>query len=337
MPEVAVLARQAPPRPSLGEEVGEPPCRPLNFAAKSARGGPRLRPPQDAAPRHPGNRLSAAADWARPQGAGGGRDAAAAAGATACQSDRSEAAGRTAGLTVPPRGCARRPGEAKSRARRLWGAARGTRARGEARRRRAPGGLRLRPREPPRAARGHGRVRARRAPPLLQLESSNAQCTILRAVLTSAQRHPDRLFLGAEAPGAAPEPPPPAAAAAAALRLPLPPHPGLRAGGGGAGAFSPPLFATCGGRCMPSEEPGRCRCVQPRRRRPPHPTLGRTGGLQATGGRSSERKQQRQAAAGAGERSRGLRAPGAGREGAQGSCSPERDPEGRRSAARRTL
>lgn len=156
----------------------------------------------------------------------------------------------------------------------MWGAARGTRARGEARRRRAPGGLRLRPRELPRAAGGHGRVRARRAPVLLQLESSNAQCTILRAVPTSAQRHLDWLFLGAEAPGAAPEPPPPAAAAAAAaaLRLPLPQHPGLRAGGGGAGAFSPPLFATCGGRCMPGEKPGRCRCVQPRRRRPPPPS-----------------------------------------------------------------
>lgn len=66
MTGVVVLETQTPPRPGLGEEVGEPPCRPLNFAAKSARGGPRPRPPQDAAPRHPGNRLLAAADWARP-------------------------------------------------------------------------------------------------------------------------------------------------------------------------------------------------------------------------------------------------------------------------------
>lgn len=104
---VAVLANQAPPCLSLWEEVGEPPCRPLNFAAKSARGGRRPRPPQDATPRHPGNRLSAATDWAGPQGAGGGRDSAAAAGARACQSGRSTAACRTAGPTAPRRGCAR--------------------------------------------------------------------------------------------------------------------------------------------------------------------------------------------------------------------------------------
>ncbi|XP_064337220.1 protein FAM222A isoform X3 [Camelus dromedarius] len=273
MPGVAVHPRPTPPRPSLGEEVGEPPCQPLNFAAKSARGGPRPRPPQDAAPRHPGNRLSAAADRTRSQGAGGGRDAASAAGASACQSGQSGAAGRTAGLAAPRRGCAWHSGEAKSRARRLRGAARGTRARGEARRRRAPGGVRLRPWEPPCAGRGHGRVRARRAPPLVPLESSRARCTVLRFVPISTLRHLDRLFLGAEAPRAAPEPAPPAAAAAAAaaLRLPLPPHPGLGAGGGGAGAVSPPLFATCGGRCMPGEERGRCRCVHPRRDEPPHP------------------------------------------------------------------
>lgn len=105
MPGVAVLERQVPPRPSLGKEVGEPPCRPLNFAAKSARGGPRPRPPQDAAPRHPGNRLSAAADWAGPQGAGGGRVAAAAAGARACQSGRSGATGSTAEPAALRRGC----------------------------------------------------------------------------------------------------------------------------------------------------------------------------------------------------------------------------------------
>lgn len=126
MPGLAVLARPGPPRPSLGEEVGEPPCRPLNFAAKSARGGPRPRPPQDAAPRHPGNRLSAAADWAGPQGAGGGRDAAAAAGARACQSGRSGAAGRTAGLAAPREACVLQPREVRSRARRPPDAARRT-------------------------------------------------------------------------------------------------------------------------------------------------------------------------------------------------------------------
>ncbi|XP_032954304.1 translation initiation factor IF-2 [Rhinolophus ferrumequinum] len=51
----------------------------------------------------------------------------------------------------------------------------------------------------------------------------------------------------------------------------------------------------------------------------PPPNPGRTGGLQAAGGRSSERKQQRPAAAGAGERGCGRRAPGAGGEGAPGS------------------
>lgn len=93
-----------------------------------------------------------------------------------------------------------------------------------------------------------------------------------------------------------------------------------------------------GAGAYPARRPGRCRCVQPQRRRPPN-TLGQTRGLQAASGRSSERKQQRQAAAG--ERGRGRQDPSVGEEGAPGSsarpsCSLERDPEGRRSAARRT-
>lgn len=91
-----------------GEKAGEPPCRPLNFAAKRARGCPRPRPPQDAAPRHPGNRLSAVADWTGRRRAGQGRDAAAAPSARACQSGRSGAAGRTAGPEAPRTACVRR-------------------------------------------------------------------------------------------------------------------------------------------------------------------------------------------------------------------------------------
>lgn len=68
-------------------------------------------------------------------------------------------------------------------------------------------------------------MRAQREPSLLQLRSSHAQCTILRAVSTSTLRHLDWLFLGAEAPGAAPEPPPPAATTAACRCSPASPPP----------------------------------------------------------------------------------------------------------------
>lgn len=285
--------------------------RPLNFAAKNARGGPRPRPPQDAAPRHPGNRLSAVADWAEPQGADEGRDAATAASALACQSGWSEAAGRTAGPAALRRGCARQPEEAKSGARHLRGEARSTGP--EASRRRAPGGARLRPRESPRVARGHGRVRAQRAPPLLHLASSHARCTVLPAVPTSSLLHPDLLFLGAEVPGAASEPLPPAAAAsaAAALRLPLPPLPGLGARGGGAGAFSRPLFATCGDRCMPSEAPGplQVRATPTETTLPPTP--GEPGGCKPpAGGRArGSNKDRLQLGPARGAAAAGLRAP----------------------------
>lgn len=52
-------------------------------------------------------------------------------------------------------------------------------------------------------------------------------------------------------------------------------------------------------------------------------TRGQTRELQAEGGRASERKQQRQAAAGAGERGRGCRPPSADGEGALGEARAE--------------
>lgn len=95
------------------------------------------------------------------RGRAGGRDSAAVAGARSCQSGRSGAAGRTAGLEAPRRGCVPQPGKAKSRAHHLRGEACGTRISSDARRRRAPGGARLRSREPP--AR-HPGPRARESP-----------------------------------------------------------------------------------------------------------------------------------------------------------------------------
>lgn len=216
--------------PAWGKEVGEPPCRPLNFAAKSARGSPRPRLAEDAAPRHRGNRLSAAADWAVTRGAGWGRDAAEAAGTRACQSRRSGAADSIAGPAA--RREAARAGQARPRA--GPEARRGCRAvRGY-----GPGSS---------GVTGAGETGAL---PLLQRSSPTPGARL--SILESALRLPDSQVLSAKAREAASQPLPLAAAATAAdRRLPLPPHPGLGAGGGGAGAFSALLSATCGGRCMP--------------------------------------------------------------------------------------
>lgn len=207
----------------------------------------------------------------------------------------------------------RRPGEAESGARRsAFGPG------SQARRRRAPGRTRLRPREPPRTAGGHGRVRVRCASALLQLASLQAWCGVPRAVPASAPRHQDRLFLVTEAPRLL-------RAAAAARRPPLPhARPWLGARGGGAGAFSPLLFATCGGRCMPGEQPGRLQVrATPREGDPPTPA--RTRGT-ASRRRESGRQQATKAAAGAGARGRGRRAPSAGGERALGAARAELRP-----------
>lgn len=159
---------------------------------------------------------------------------------------------------------------------------------------------------------GHGRVRAWCAPPQLHLASSQARCTVLRAVPSYSLLHPDRLFLDAEAPWAASEPPPPAAAAsaAAALRLPLPPHRVSEQEEEG------PVPSRCrslqpaeAGAC-PARRPGRCRCVQPRRRRLPQPqaNLGAT-----SRGRAVELEEATKTGCRWGRRGgRGRRAAGAG-------------------------
>lgn len=187
-----------------------------------------------------------------------------------------------------------------------------------------PGGARLRPQEPrerrePSGAAGAGETAV---PPLLQRSSPTPGARL--SILESALRQLDLLVLSAKAREAASQPLPLAAAATAAVRrLPLPPHPGLQAGGGGgAGAFSALLSATCGGRCTPGEEPEPLQ-VRAILRGDGLFTRGQTRELKAEGGRASERKQQRQAAAGAGERGRGCRPPSADGEGALGEARAE--------------
>lgn len=185
------------------------------------------------------------------------------------------------------------------------------------------GGARLQPQESrerrePSGAAGAGETGV---PPLLQRSSRTPGARL--SILESALRQLDLLVLSAKAREAASQPLPLAAAATAAVRrLPLPPHPGLGAGGGGAGAFSALLSATCGGRCTPGEEPEPLQ-VRANLRRDGLFTPGQTRELQAEGGRASERKQQRQAAAGAGERGRGCRPPSADGEGALGEARAE--------------
>lgn len=182
------------------------------------------------------------------------------------------------------------------------------------------GGVRLWPGEPgePSGATGTGKTGA---PPLQRRSSPTPGARL--SIPESALRQLDLLVLSAKAREAASQPLPIAAAAtAAARRLPLPPHPGLGAGGGGAGSFSALLSATCGGRCTPGEEPGPLQ-VRAILRGDGLSTSGQARELQAEGGRASERKQQRQAAAGAGERGRGHRPPSADGEGALGEARAE--------------
>lgn len=182
------------------------------------------------------------------------------------------------------------------------------------------GSARLRPREPREPSRTTGTGETG-APPLLRRSSTTPSARL--SIPKCALRQLDLLVLSAKAREAASQPLPLAAAAsAAARRLPLPPHPGLGAGGGGAGSFSALLSATCGGRCTPGEEPGPLQ-VRATLGGDGLSTSGQTRELQAEGGRASERKQQRQAAAGAGERGRGRRPPSADGEGALGEARAE--------------
>ncbi|XP_048196661.1 collagen alpha-1(I) chain-like [Perognathus longimembris pacificus] len=126
------------------------------------------------------------------------------------------------------------------------------------RRPRAPRGPRLRPRESLHVARDHERVRARRAPPLLQSSSAHDR----RADSRRPRVRPAPP--GPALPGARPRGGVPAGAPPPRLAGLPSPTPAARrgaaaaagGGGGGAGAFSPLLFATCGGRCAPDSELG---------------------------------------------------------------------------------